>query len=211
MKKAIMLAVVVFAVSVALAGGFQAAQWGMTSEEVKKAMPDKKWKSYIGRQIYYKEEMFSKEAGFAFLFDKSNKLEKVYVSFTCMFQLKGCDFSEIFLQLKKALTEKYGVPSSCVYRIGSTFVNECVAEDGFFKTGNVSTYLFVDASHGLIDYGEIWIKEDTVITLTARKKPNPICGAPSPKCPTAWDIPLTYEPVKSETPATPQRSDQDKL
>ena len=101
--------------------GYKNAKWGMTEEEVKKAISDIKWEDdwWIGKPAY-KDTILDHNATVSFDFDKNKKLVQVHIDIkakklTDNFFDTRYNVTDLWTSVANILKEKYGEPES-IYR-----------------------------------------------------------------------------------------------
>ena len=182
MKKAMMLIMVVVSVSVALAGGFQDVEWGMSQQLVKEKIPNKKWKGPAlckNKCIYCEDKVMKLKIWVWFYFD-NDKLYKVslvpepttfsVISEGGTFDIYGRKILAVYRALKQPMVEKYGNPKS----------SDCVNNS---HIPNIDSAII----SGQAECFDVWETEDTTIKLQIKRKTSAGTGT------SLWEPIVVYE------------------
>lgn len=192
-----LICLVIFAGSAALAGGYQAAEWGMSPAQVVASFPDEKFsypKAKHGFSLFY-DELLGFKVFRRFVFSKAERLYKVEIEpiSTALPGATARKVEKAWPDLQAAMHKKYGKPNNCTTTTGGvTIEGNCMSPSGFVGEGAVTVNIMEGVTGGYTAYREWWIVEDTKITLQASMVPilpsNPNRGL-------IWDDVLIYQDV----------------
>lgn len=200
-RTALYICIVIFGASGALAGGYQAASWGMSPEETAAAFPDAKW---YYKKAKYGSSMFSgklleMKVVKEFHFTEERKLFKVTIT-----PLEGFGSRKKYIdaapKLRQAMRDKYGPPTACFQgKVNEHNEVDCI------KPGEMPRDLVNAILSGAAEYREYWDVPGTVIALQLRMRK--ITGGTL-----IYDTMLMYMDVDYKAPKPDVSSDiQDEL
>lgn len=189
--------------SVALAGGYQGAKWGMSPAEVQAAFPDMTWKASKAKRgyCYFLDELLKLKVMKMFMFNQEKQLYRVEIvpkptmssalgsSGALGVDPHGIKVYSIFKQLQAAMKKKYGEPA---------------------KSGCTNNSKIVDIMEAVIIGGaechDIWELEDSIITLQAKRQFTSSTDSAS-----VWFALLAYETKGESAPTAPAPDIEDEI